>query len=68
MNSSAQSDNLFIHFSTTLTRGETGIPQPFEIIGKPTIGLLETGMDQTIKPSTMKHKRQWFNSEYVSFS
>ena len=52
-----------ILFSTTLTRTEIGLPPAFETIGKPTIGLLETGIDLTTKAPTMKHKRQWFNSE-----
>jgi hypothetical protein len=68
------SKNLFFHrnlnlhfvFSTTLTRTETGLPPPFETIGKPTIGLLETGIDLANKTAPVLYKRQWFNSEYVS--
>ena len=55
--------NTSIIFSTTLTRTETGLPPAFETIGKPTVGLLETGVDLATKTSQMKHKREWFNSE-----
>jgi hypothetical protein len=67
------SKNLFLHrdqnlsfcFSTTLTRTETGLPPAFETIGKPSIGLLETGIDLANKTVPVLYKRQWFNSEYV---
>jgi len=58
--------NLFF-CSTTLTRSQTGLPAAFEIIGKPSIGLLETGIDLDTKTPQVLYKRQWFNSEYVLF-
>ncbi|CAF4556881.1 unnamed protein product [Rotaria sp. Silwood2] len=56
-------DDTGIH--TTLTRTETGFPPPFETIGKPSVGLLETGIDLTNKNSQVLNQRQWFNSEYL---
>lgn len=44
-----------------------GLPPPFEKIGKPTVGLLETGLELSDKKPKALHKRQWFNSEYVIF-
>jgi hypothetical protein len=57
--------SLFFFLSTTLTRTEAGLPPPFETIGKPSIGLAETGIDLANPP--VLYKRQWLNSEYVSF-
>ncbi len=61
INSNNQS--IIVSFSTTLTRTEAGLRPVLETIGKPTIGLLETGIDLTNKTSQMVHKREWFNSE-----
>ncbi|CAF3908587.1 unnamed protein product [Rotaria magnacalcarata] len=57
------SDDTGIH--TTLTRTEAGLPPPFETIGKPTVGLLETGIDLTHKNTQSLSKREWFQSEYL---
>ncbi|CAF1082594.1 unnamed protein product [Rotaria sordida] len=56
-------DDTGIH--TTLTRTETGCPPSFETIGKPSLGLLETGIDLTNQNPEISNKRQWFNSEYL---
>ncbi|CAF3553927.1 unnamed protein product [Rotaria sp. Silwood1] len=56
-------DDTGIH--TTLTRTETGCPPPFETIGKPNVGLLETGINLTNRTSQILNKREWFNSEYL---
>ncbi|CAF4672276.1 unnamed protein product [Rotaria socialis] len=57
------SDDTGIH--TTLTRTEVGLPPPFETIGKPTVGMLETGIDLTHKNTQSLSKREWFQSEYL---
>jgi hypothetical protein len=50
-------------FSTTLTRTEIGLRPPFEMIGKPNLGLQETGLDLNDKQTKVLYRRNWFESE-----
>lgn len=40
-----------------------GLRPPFEAIGKPRVGLQETGLDLNDKHAKVLYRRNWFESE-----